>query len=263
MSYFRDDLLQDKVAFITGGGSGICFGIAEAFAAHGAKVALVGRKLDKLEAATAVIEKAGGVALPASADVRQPELVAEAVDKTLEHFGKIDIVVNGAAGNFLAPAAQLSPNGFKTVIDIDTCGTFNVSRICFEHLAKNGGSIINVSATLHYGGTPFQCHVSAAKAGVDALTRNFAVEWGPVGIRVNGLAPGPIADTEGMRRLAPPGDLKNKLVRHIPLQRFGTIADCADAALFLASDAASFVTGAILVVDGGHWLPPIGMAALM
>jgi peroxisomal 2,4-dienoyl-CoA reductase len=181
------------------------------------------------------------------------EEVERAVARAVEHFGKLDIVVNGAAGNFLCPAEELSPNGFGTVVDIDLKGTFNVSRAAFAELKKHRGQILNISATLHYGGTPLQLHVSAAKAGVDALTRNLAVEWGRYGIRTNAIAPGPIEDTEGMKRLVP-ADVKERLRKHVPLRRFGLIRDIERAALFLCSDAASFINGAVLIVDGGHWL---------
>ena len=199
------------------------------------------------------VEDNGGECFAVAADVRDYEAVAAAIAKTVEHYGRVDIVVNGAAGNFLCAADQLSPNGFGTVVDIDTKGTFNVCRAAFEELKKSKGQILNISATLHYLATPMQIHVSAAKAGVDAITRNLSVEWGRHGIRVNGIAPGPIEDTEGMKRLLMP-ELKEKLTRKIPLGRFGRIADIETAALFLASDAASYINGVTLVVDGGSWL---------
>jgi peroxisomal 2,4-dienoyl-CoA reductase len=185
--------------------------------------------------------------------VRNPEEIDRAIAATVAQFGKIDIVVNGAAGNFLCAPEELSPNGFGTVVDIDLKGTFNVCRAAFAELKKNQGQILNISATLHYLGTPMQLHVSAAKAGVDALTRNLAVEWGRHGIRVNAIAPGPIEDTEGMKRLVPE-PIKQKLRQRVPLGRFGLIADIEKAAIFLCSEAASYINGAILVVDGGHWL---------
>jgi peroxisomal 2,4-dienoyl-CoA reductase len=138
-------------------------------------------------------------------------------------------------------------------VDIDLKGTFNVCRAAFEELKKRRGQILNISATLHYLGTPMQLHVSAAKAGVDALTRNLAVEWGAHGIRVNAIAPGPIEDTEGMSRLVPE-QIKERLRRNIPLGRFGRIRDIEQAAVFLCSEAAGFINGAVLVIDGGHWL---------
>ncbi len=250
---FAEGILNNRVAFVTGGGTGITGGVARAFAEAGAAVALVSRKLENLEPAAAAINENGGKALAVSADVRNPADVDRAVATTIERFGKIDIVVNGAAGNFLCAAEELSPNGFGTVVDIDLKGTFNVCRATFAELKRNRGQILNISATLHYLGTPMQLHVSAAKAGVDALTRNLSVEWGRHGIRVNGIAPGPIGDTEGMKRLVPK-PIKEKLQQRIPLGRFGEIADIENAAIFLCSGAASYINGAVLVVDGGHWL---------
>jgi peroxisomal 2,4-dienoyl-CoA reductase len=252
-SIFADKILEGRVAFITGGGTGITGGVARALAESGARVALVSRKLEHLEPAAAKIEAAGGEALAVVADVRDYAQVERAIATTVERFGRVDIVVNGAAGNFLCLAEELSPNGFGTVIDIDLKGTFNVCRAAFDELKKRRGQILNISATLHYLGTPMQLHVSAAKAGVDALTRNLAVEWGAHGIRVNAVAPGPIEDTEGMSRLVPP-DVKERLRRKIPLGRFGRIRDIEQCAVFLCSDAASFINGAVIVIDGGHWL---------
>ena len=250
---FSNDILRGKVAFVTGGGTGITGGIARALSEFGASVALVSRKIDNLLPAAQLINENGGTAIAVAADVRNPSEVEAAIAKTVEEFGKIDVVVNGAAGNFLCKAEELSPNGFGTVVDIDLKGTFNVCRAAFEQLKANQGQILNISATLHYLGTPMQLHVSAAKAGVDALTRNLAVEWGRHGIRVNGIAPGPIEDTEGMKRLVPE-PIKEKLKKGIPLGRFGRIADIETAALFLCSDAANFINGVTLVVDGGQWL---------
>src|SRR5438552_4686225 len=267
---FADGILKDHVAFVTGGGTGITGGVARALAEAGANVALVSRSIEHLEPAAKAINDAGGrnptvregadsedtsigEAFAAAADVRKPEEVEKAIVATVERFGKIDIVVNGAAGNFLCTAEELSPNGFGTVVDIDLKGTFNVCPAAFAELKKNHGQIVNISATLHYLGTPMQLHVSAAKAGVDALTKNLAVEWGRYGIRVNAIAPGPIEDTEGMKRLVPE-PIKEKLRKRVPLGRFGLIKDIENAAVFLCSDAASYINGAVLVVDGGHWL---------
>ncbi len=250
---FREQVLAGRVALVTGGGTGVTGGVARSLAEAGAKVALVSRSIEHLEPAAALINGAGGEALAVPADVRDFAEVEKAVAATVEHFGHLDVVVNGAAGNFLCAAEELSPNGFGTVVDIDLKGTFNVCRAAFAQLKEHGGQILNISATLHYLGTPMQLHVSAAKAGVDALTRNLAVEWGRYGIRVNAIAPGPVEDTEGMKRLVPE-PVKEKLRKNIPLGRFGRIADIERAAVFLCSDAASFVNGEILVVDGGQWL---------
>jgi len=253
MNIFAEGILRERVPFVTGGGTGITGGVARALAEAGASVALVSRQMEHLEPAAASINQQGGRAFAVTADVRYPEQVENAVAKTIQQFGKIDIVVNGAAGNFLCAAKELSPNGFGAVVDIDLKGTFNVCRAAFTELKKTRGQILNISATLHYLGTPLQLHVSAAKAGVDALTRNLAVEWGRYGIRVNAIAPGPIEDTEGMRRLVA-APVKEKLREHIPLGRLGLIEDIERAAVFLCSDAASYINGAVLVVDGGHWL---------
>jgi len=250
---FADGVLDGRVAFVTGGGTGITGGVARAFAEAGASVALVSRKIEHLQPAADAINGAGGKAIPVVADVRRADEVEKGIATTVDQFGKIDIVVNGAAGNFLCAAEELSPNAFGTVVDIDLKGTFNVCRAAFAQLKEHQGQILNISATLHYLGTAMQLHVSAAKAGVDALTRNLAVEWGPYGIRVNAIAPGPIAETEGMKRLVPE-PVKDRMKKKIPLGRFGRIADIEHAAVFICSDAASFINGEVLVVDGGHWL---------
>jgi 2,4-dienoyl-CoA reductase [(3E)-enoyl-CoA-producing], peroxisomal len=250
---FATNILQGKVAFVTGGGTGITGGVARAMADHGARLAIVSRKEENLAAMKTAVEDGGGECFTVAADVRDYEAIENAIAETVEQYGHIDIVVNGAAGNFLCAADKLSANGFGTVVDIDTKGTFNVCRAAFDELKKSKGQILNISATLHYLATPMQIHVSAAKAGVDAITRNLSAEWGRHGIRVNGIAPGPIEDTEGMKRLLMP-ELKEKLTRKIPLGRFGRIADIENAALFLVSDAASYINGVTLVVDGGSWL---------
>jgi len=262
LDIFRPDLLAGHVAIVTGGGTGICRGIARAYALLGADVCITSRKQEVLDKTTAELRaETKREVIGIAADVRKPDDVAAVIAQTVANFGKLDTVVNGAAGNFLAPAAALSPNGFKTVIDIDLVGSFHVARAAFEQLQKSGtGLVLNISATLHYHGTPLQLHASAAKAGVDAMTKNLAVEWGRFGIRSVGIAPGPIDGTEGMRRLAP-GDVGDKARAAIPAGRFGEIDEIAAAAVFLRSAAAAYITGHILVVDGGHCVatPPLGM----
>lgn len=253
LDVFRADVLAGHVALVTGGGTGICRGIAHAFARLGADVCIVSRKADVLIRTADELKAATGRdVLGHAADVRDPDAMSGAVRAAVDRFGKLDTLVNGAAGNFLAPAAGLSPNGFRTVVEIDLVGTFVAARAAFEPLRASGdGLVLNISATLHYHGTPLQIHAAAAKAGVDAVTRNLAVEWGRFGIRACGLAPGPIADTEGMRRLAP-GELADRARAAIPAGRFGAIDEIAAAATYLRSAAARYVTGHVLVVDGGH-----------
>ncbi len=252
MTVFRENLFSGKVALVTGGATGIGRGIALALAQHGADVAIASRNHDNLKTAAQEIgQSTGRRTLPIVADVRQTEAVAAAVNRVVAELGSLDLLVNNAAGNFFCPSAKLSPNGFGTVIDIDAKGTWNVSRAAYDVWQRDhGGQILNISATLHHGGTPGQAHVAAAKAAVDALTRTLAVEWGPQGIRVNAIAPGPIGDTEGVRRLLP-GDAAEKLRAVIPTRRLGSIDDIVNLALFVMSEAGANVNGAILICDGG------------
>ena len=256
---FSRDLLAGKAALVTGGGTGICRGIALALAAHGCDVAILSRKADHLEPTAREIDSLGRRSVPLTADVRDPSAVEDAVTKAAAKLGRLDILVNGAAGNFLCLAEDLSPNAFGTVVDIDLKGTFNVTRAALPHLKKSRGVVLNISATLQYLGTPAQVHAAAAKAGIDALTRGLAVEWGAYGVRVNGIAPGPIAETEGVKRLLV-GPAKRRIEQKTPLGRLGAIEDIANAALFLCSNAAAHVTGVTLVVDGGLWLASTWMA---
>jgi NAD(P)-dependent dehydrogenase (short-subunit alcohol dehydrogenase family) len=248
---FLPNLLASKSALVTGGGSGIGAGIAKLLARHGARVALVGRTLEKLERTAQEIREAGGVASTHACDVRDYPALERAIQDAVTAGGEsLDILVNSAAGNFLARAETLSANGFRSVIDIDLCGTFNACRAAFPHFAKRGGAIVNITATQADVPTPLQCHAGAAKAGIAKLTRDLALEWGRAGIRVMAIAPGPIEGTEGMSRLAPSTE-GEKLKQRVPLGRFGTIDEIAAATLFLVSPAGQYVTGTTLLVDGG------------
>lgn len=256
-SVFSAGQLKGKVALVTGGGSGINLAIAERFAEYGAKVGLIGRTQEKLDTAAGGITARGGEAAGFSADVRNYEALAEAIAATHAKFGGIDIVVCGAAGNFPAPALGMSANGFKSVVDIDLLGTFNTCRAVFEHLNRPGASIVNISAPQAYVPMAMQAHVCAAKAGVDMLTKTLALEWGPEGVRVNSIAPGPVDGTEGVRRLVPTERAREYVTKMIPLRRFAEKSDIADLALFLCSAAAGYITGTVLPCDGGQSLTPI------
>ncbi|KAJ8627730.1 hypothetical protein MRB53_021037 [Persea americana] len=262
-SPFKADVLKGKVALLTGGGSGIGFELATQFGKHGAAaVAIMGRRKEVLDSAVSVLQSHGIQAIGFQGDVRKKEDAARVVDSTVEHFGRLDILVNGAAGNFLVPSEDLSPKGFRTVIDIDSVGTFTMCHAALKYLKKgapgrgtsSGGVILNISATLHYTASWYQIHASAAKAAVDSITRSLALEWGTdYDIRVNGIAPGPIAETTGMSKLVPQ-ETKSEARESMPLYKLGEKWDCAMAALYLASDAGKYVNGTILIVDGGLWL---------
>ncbi|WRX14159.1 hypothetical protein QQP08_006646 [Theobroma cacao] len=263
-SPFKADIVKGKVALVTGGGSGIGYEISLQLGKHGASIAIMGRRKHVIDSAVAALHSQG-----------------------VPHFGRLDILVNAAAGNFLVPAEYLSPNGFQTVIDIDTVGTFRMCHKALKYLKKGGpgkdpstgGAIINISAILHYGATWYQIHASAAKAAIDSVTRSLALEWGTDhDIRVNGIAPGAVDDTAGVTKLAPEEMLSK--IKEKPLYKFGEKWDIAMAALYLASDAVildalgrpgsrscirslddldflidrKFVNGTVLVVDGGQWL---------
>lgn len=254
MSVFQNDLYAGTTVVITGGGSGINLRIAERFAELGARLVLIGRSQEKLDNAVKSIGKSGAAAIGLSADVRDYAALERVLQQAHEKFGDFGVLVCGAAGNFPAPALGMSANAFKAVIDIDTLGTFNTCRAAYAFLRKPGAVILNISAPQAFIPMPLQSHVCAAKAGVDMITKTLAIEWGPQGIRVNSITPGPIEDTEGMKRLAAVPEISQGLKRSIPMQRYGRKDDIADAAIFLASDAANFISGAVLVCDGGQSL---------
>jgi 2,4-dienoyl-CoA reductase [(3E)-enoyl-CoA-producing], peroxisomal len=250
-SGFAADLLDGQVALVTGGATGIGKEICHVLGAHGARVTMASRKQENLEVAVEELRTVGVDASFGVCDVRDVEAVRSVIDHIVAERGRLDIVVNDAAGNFPAPMSKISPNGFKAVVDIDLLGTYNVTRSAFDAwLSDHGGCIVNISAPFQQKGVVFQSHVAAAKAGVDSLTRTCAVEWGPYGIRVNAIAPGSIGGTEGVRRFAEAvtgGDDRPKN----PLGVQGNGSDIAYLALFLCSPMARFVSGQVIAVDGG------------
>lgn len=266
-SIFRSDLLAGQVALVTGGGSGIGFGIAESLGSLGCHVAIASRKLERLENAVEELRRLGVSASAHELDVRDPERAAAVVAETSRRFGRIDILVNNAAGNFYAPSESLSPNAWKSVVEIDLFGTFYCSQAVLPVMKEAGsGSIVSVSMTLHYRAWPRMAHAVAAKSGIDALTRTLAVEWAPYGVRVNAVAPGPVP-TEGVHKAfavheGTTGDpvfaaeeaMQSHAERTIPLRRWGHPRDIGNAVVFLVSPAGGWITGEILVVDGGEWL---------
>ncbi len=251
MKTFRDDIFKDKIALVTGGATGLGKEIARRFGRHGAKLCIASRKQENLEAACNEFQSEGLDCMWVTCDIREPEQVERVVSEILARHGRLDILINNAAGNFPAPISGISYNGFKAIVDIDLRGTYNVTKAAFEaYLKKHGGCIVNISAPFQNLGVSWQAHVSAAKAGVDALTRTCAVEFGPCGIRVNAVAPGGMEETEGLARFAEAtqdagGGGSN------PLGYLGTKGDVANAVIFLASDAASYITGQVFAVDGG------------
>ncbi|CAK7264418.1 peroxisomal 2 4-dienoyl-CoA reductase sps19 [Sporothrix epigloea] len=282
---WRDGIFRGRVVFVTGGAGDICSAQTRALVYLGADAFIIGRNVEKTEAAAidiAKVRKGARVMGIGNVDVRNFETLQKAADRCVAELGSIDFVIAGAAGNFISTIAGLSPKAFKSVMDIDTIGTFNTIKATIDHLSKSaaahispnaensppGGRFIAVSATFHYTGVPLQSHASAAKAGVDSLVSSVALEYGPRGVMANVIAPGPIEGTEGMDRLARAGfgeiDTKDGKGQQIPPSvrggsptipsgRWGTVRDIADATVYLFSAAADNVNGHVLVVDGGAW----------
>jgi NAD(P)-dependent dehydrogenase (short-subunit alcohol dehydrogenase family) len=250
---FAPDLLKNQVAVITGGGTGIGLAIATRLGSLGARIAIASRDSGHLEKGCAALREAGIDPLAIQLDVRKPEQVDEMVERTVKHFGSFDILVNNAAGNFICRAEDLSPNGWNSVIGIVLNGTFYCSRAVGRYMIgrKRGGSIISILANYIWTGSPGTIHSAAAKAGVMSMTQTLAVEWASHGIRVNAVAPGPVESAGAARQLWNTPEAVDRITRMVPLRRWGTPAEVADAVAFLAAPQSGFITGEILTVDGG------------
>ena len=248
--YFPKDVFAQRTVFVTGGGSGINLGIAKSYASVGAKVAICGRNEEKLDQAKIELEQIGAKTHAVVADVRDFDAIQDACDEIQIALGSITDLVCGAAGNFLCPAHQMSANAFRTVVDIDLNGSFNASRAAFEQLKETQGCALMVSAGQAYMPYAYQVHAGAAKAGVEMLSKNLALEWGQYGIRVNSVVPGPIEGTEGVKRLTNEKQ-KHMLLQSIPLRRLGLAEEIGHVAVFLSSPLASYITGSQIVCDGG------------
>ncbi|KAL6718677.1 peroxisomal 2 4-dienoyl-CoA reductase sps19 [Lecanora helva] len=283
---WKDGIFERKVLFCTGGAGTICSAQVRAMVHLGANACIVGRNVEKTESMAKDIttaRKGSQVLGIGGVDVRSFESLQKAVERCVQQLGGIDYVIAGAAGNFLSPIPHLSPNAFKSVIDIDVLGSYNTLKATLPHLLKSAsknrqptprtslssptpaptstsGRIIFISATIHYTTPPLQTHVSVAKAGVDVLSHSCAVEFGPRGLTSNVIAPGPIGGTEGMERLSRKEDVEAGM-RNVPLGRWGTVKEIADATVFLFGDAGNFVSGQTLVVDGAAWRTSAGPGA--
>jgi peroxisomal 2,4-dienoyl-CoA reductase len=258
--YLKSDIFKGKVMLLTGGTSKMLYQVMEDFMKLGGSIAMVSRRQKELEKVAESLSKStGSIAKGYQLDLKKAvdSDYEKLINDILNDFKRIDILVNGAAGNFLSNAENLSLNAFKTVIEIDTIGTFLMSKHVYRKwMQKNGGNIVNVSASLHYLGTLMNSHASAAKAGVDAITKTLALEWGPKGVRVNGVAPGIIEGTEGFDRLM---DYKKNGIKTniedfknlVPLQRYGNRKDVSNTIMFLSSGLSSYINGQTILVDGG------------
>ena len=257
---FREDLLKGKIIIVTGGGTGLGKAMATRFGELGANLVIASRREQVIQDAAEELRKTGADVLGLSCDVRDSASVQELVDAAKKQFGKIDVLLNNAAGNFISPTENLSTNGFKVVVDIVLNGTFNCTHaVGKEMISAGGGSILNIVTTYAWTGSGYVVPSAAAKAGVLAITRSLAVEWAKYGIRTNAIAPGPFPTEGAWSRLAPPGlGIEKKMKNRIPLKRFGERIELANLASYLISDEAGYINGEVVTIDGGEWLQGAG-----
>ena len=257
---FKEDLLKGKTIIVTGGGTGLGKSMAARFGELGANLVIASRREQVIQDAADELRKTGADVLGIPCDVRDPANVKEMVDAAKNKFGKIDVLLNNAAGNFISPTENLSAKGFKTVVDIVLNGTFNCTHaVGKEMIADGGGSILNIVTTYAWTGSGYVVPSAAAKAGVLAITRSLAVEWAKYGIRSNAIAPGPFPTKGAWSRLAPPGlGIEKKMKNRIPLKRFGEHIELANLAAYLLSDEAGYINGEVVTIDGGEWLKGAG-----
>jgi NAD(P)-dependent dehydrogenase (short-subunit alcohol dehydrogenase family) len=253
---FESSLLEGQVAVVTGGGTGIGLAIARRLGELGARIVIGSRNADNLEKGSAELRHAGLDPLCVQLDVRNPEQVDEMVERSVKHFGRIDILINNAAGNFVCRAEELSPNGWNAVIGIVLNGSFYCSRAVGRHMIARGGggAIVSILANYVWTGSAGTIHSAAAKAGVMSMTQTLAAEWAKHKIRVNAVAPGPIESPGAAKQLWSSPDAVERITEMVPLKRWGRPGEVADAVAFLVAPGAGYITGEILTIDGGAWL---------
>ena len=257
---FDKQLLNDKSIIVTGGGTGLGKSMALRFAELGADLVITSRRKEVIEKTAEELREHGGKVLAIACDVRDPDQVNDMVSQTVNEFGKIDILLNNAAGNFISPTEDLSPNAFKTVVDIVLNGTFNCTQAAGKVMReKDGGVVLNIVTTYAWTGSGYVVPSASAKAGVLAMTRSLAVEWAKYGIRTVAIAPGPFPTKGAWSRLAPPGlGIQKKMKNRVPLKRVGEHIELANLATYLISDQAAYINGEVVTIDGGEWLQGAG-----